>query len=218
MLLSHLVRFAVLVLSVLLAATQVHSHPHNWIELNTTVVLDSQAHVVQVRQKWQFDMFYSLMMHADLLNEFGDEQKGLEATAESMIINLKDYRYFSSLSLDGLDIDIGVPSRYQLLSKKKDGDLVLELEMTFDIEPKVKIENKTLALKIYDPTYYIAMNHATEGNIEIIGGNATECSKRLEFPKPSEELIDYAQSLDRTQRNTDGLGANFAETAFINCI
>jgi ABC-type uncharacterized transport system substrate-binding protein len=61
------------------------------------------------------------------------------------------------------------------------------------------------------------MNHATENNIEIIGGNGTECAKTLELPEPPNYLLDYAQSLDRSQKDTDDLGADFAETAFINC-
>jgi ABC-type uncharacterized transport system substrate-binding protein len=62
------------------------------------------------------------------------------------------------------------------------------------------------------------MNHLVLENIEVIGGGAIECSKRLTIPEPSEELLFYAQSLDKTQRDTDGLGANFAETVTIECI
>jgi ABC-type uncharacterized transport system substrate-binding protein len=62
------------------------------------------------------------------------------------------------------------------------------------------------------------MAHTTESNINIIGGNATECSKTLELPELSDDLINYAQSLDQTQKDTDGLGADFAETVLIRCI
>ena len=199
-------------------AAFVHAHPHNWIDLNSTFILDSDSQLVQIKQRWGFDMYYSLMTHADLLNEFGDEETGLSATAKRMIENLEAYNYFSSLKVDGTVIGLGVPDKYRLFTSKKDGEFILVLEMTFDIEPGVKIENHTLAWQVFDPTYYIAMNHATVNNIEIIGGNATECSRQLKYPEPSDELIDYAQALDRTQKETDGLGANFAETAFITCI
>jgi len=196
------------------------AHPHNWIDLNTRFVLDENARLVQVKQRWEFDLYYSLMMHADLLNEFGSEQLGLPAAAADMIRNLESYQYFSKLKLNDYPIELGVPETYQLFTKKEDGseELTLVLEMTFGIKLETSIENKTLAFQVFDPTYYVAMNHATENNIEIIGGNATECSKTLEFPEPSDEIVEYAQSLDRTQKQTDGLGMSFAETAFINCI
>jgi ABC-type uncharacterized transport system substrate-binding protein len=215
---NRLLKLIVFSFTLLWLSVSVHAHPHNWIFLNSSFVLDDNARLVQVKQAWEFDMYYSLMTHADLLNEFGEEMTGLKATADSMIRNLKDYEYFSKLSLDGSKIDLGVPKAYKLYTKEKEGQMVLELEMTFDMASALDIENKTLAWQVFDPTYFIAMNHATENNIEIIGGNATECSKELKFPEPSDELIDYAQSLDRTQKNTDGLGASFAETAFINCI
>ncbi len=198
--------------------TLVQAHPHNWIALNSSFVLDDRARLVQVNQRWEFDFYYSLMTHADLLKQYGNEELGLRATAADMIKNLESYQYFSTLKLNGSPIELGVPDEYQLSTMNVEGQLILVLEMTFDIETETKIENKTLSWQVYDPTYYIAMNHATEKNIKIISGNATECSTKLELPQPTDDQIDYAQSLDQTQNNTDGLGASFAETAFINCI
>ena len=193
-------KIVLVMFAVCFGVSSARAHPHSWIELNTSFVLDEKARVVQIKQRWEFDLYFSLMTHADLLNEFGDEKTGLSKTAERMIKNLKDYDYFSKLELDGLDIPLGMPDKYRLFTKTKEKQTILELEMTFDIETDLKIENKILALQVFDPTYYIAMNYATESNIEIIGGNATACSKKLEFPEPSDELIDYAQNLDRTQK------------------
>lgn len=201
-----------------MGANIAQAHPHNWIELSSRFVLDDQARLVRIEQRWEFDFYYSLMMHADLLNEFGSEEKGLPATADDFIRNLESYHYFSTLELDDKQVDLGVPEGYKLSTKMREGQMVLVLDMSFEIEQKLPIESKTVSWRVFDPTYYIAMNHVTESNLEIVGGNATECSKTLEFPEPSEDLIDYAQSLDRSQKDTDGLGASFAETAFIRCI
>ncbi len=195
----------------------VHPHPHNWIALKSTFLLDDDSRLVSIKQRWTFDFYRSLIMHADLLNEFGSEARGLPTTAENMIKNLESYRYFSNLSVDNSPITLGVPASFELIKTENDGQLILVLEMTFDVKKNIKVENKTIAWRVFDPTYYIAMNHSTERDINIVGGDATECAIALEFPKPSAELIDYAQSLDRSQKDTDGLGASFAETAFITC-
>ena len=96
----------------------VQAHPHNWIELNSRFVLDEHSHLIQVKQRWEFDLFYSLMTHADLLNEFDDEQQGLTATAERMIKNLSAFDYFSNLYLDGSNIALGLPKEYSLKKKQ----------------------------------------------------------------------------------------------------
>lgn len=203
--------------SMLLGASVVHAHPHNWIVLNSSFVLDDDARLVQVKQRWEFDAYFSTITLADVLNEHGSEEIGLSKAASDIIKNLAGFNYFSKLSVDGAETPLVKPVNYAFITKKKEGQIILELEMTFDLENALHIQNKSLAWQVYDPTYFIAMNHATENNIEIIGGNGTECAKTLELPEPPNYLVDYAQSLDRSQKDADDLGADFAETAFINC-
>ena len=214
---NYLLNILIFSFFVLWGGTLVHAHPHNWIFLNSSFVLDDEARLVRVKQRWEFDIYYSMMTLADIMNEHGSEDIGLPKTASQMIKNLAGFDYFSSLSVNGVDIALNMPENYSLITKQKEGKVVLELEMSFDLESAVNIKNKALAWQVFDPTYYIAMNHTTENNIEIIGGNAMKCAKTFEFPETSDELIDYAQSLDRSQKDTADLGASFAETAFINC-
>ena len=204
-------------LLVLLNCSPIFAHPHNWIDLNTSFVLDDNARLVQLKQRWEFDVYYSMMTLADIMNEYGSEAVGLPKTARRMVNSLANYDYFSTLRVNGSKIPLGKPSRYSMMTKKRDGETVLELEMTFDLKTKVVIENKTLAWQVFDPSYYIAMNHSTDNNIEVVSGNATECTIEITTPDPADDLIDYAQSLDRNQKDTDGLGEDFSETAFINC-
>ena len=214
---TTLLKALVCMLSVLLYCSSVLAHPHNWIALNSSFMLDEDARLVQLKQRWEFDIYYSMMTLADVLNEHGNEEIGLTKTASEMIKNLAEHDYLSRLSVDGINVPLSMPKNYSLITKTKEGQVVLELEMVFDLAEPLLIENKALAWQVFDPTYYIAMNHATESNIEIIGGNATECSKELRFPDPPDDMVDYAQSLDKSQTDTDGLGESFAETAFINC-
>ena len=195
-----------------------HAHPHNWIELNSRFVLNESAHLVQVSQKWEFDVFFSAMTLSDMLNEHGSEEKGLPETARQMVRNLAEYNYFSTLRLDGSIVDLDTPESYRLITKETDGHTVLELEMSFDIESGLAIENKTLEWQVFDPTYYIAMMHNDKNNIEIVSTGATECTRQLHLPDPSDDLLIYAQSLDRNEKSSDGLGVNFAEKTIVTCL
>ena len=80
----------------LLASTSLaQAHPHNWIQLDSIFVLNGQAQLIEIKQTWEFDFYYSLMMHADLMNEFGDEEAGLalcnDINTGTVFINRSDY-------------------------------------------------------------------------------------------------------------------------------
>ena len=61
------------------------------------------------------------------------------------------------------------------------------------------------------------MNYSKVENISIQGVQGIQCQSNLDLPSPSFELVEYAQNLDRTRKDTDGLGVNFAEKIRINC-
>ena len=77
---------------------------------------------------------------------------------------------------------------------------------------------KTLSWRVFDPAYYIDMRHQKLSQVTLHKGNDTECSTRIEQPNPSEEIIAYATSLDRSQKDTKGLGDYFAEKVLIHCL
>lgn len=203
-------------LVVFICTSNLHAHPHNWIDLQSSFILNNEGQLVQIKQRWEFDVYYSMITYEDVINEHGSEEKGLREAANRMVQNLASYSYFSSLKLGGVSTNLNTPSAYKLVTVKKDDQIALILEMVFDIEPGAVIENKELQWQVYDPTYYIAMNHREKNNIQIIGSESV-CAIQLDIPNPSDDLIEYALSLDRNQKNTDGLGIYFAEKATINC-
>ncbi|MDJ0833498.1 MAG: DUF1007 family protein [Gammaproteobacteria bacterium] len=195
----------------------VAAHPHYWINLKADMILDEQGRLTAIRQHWAFDVFFSMMTTADVVREHGDKATGLSKMGDQMINNLAGHQYFSELSIDGSEIAMPRPSTYRLTENTEPEQPILELEMRFDISPPLAIKDKSLVWSVYDPTYYIAMNYATVDNVTIQGEQGAQCGLNLDVPNPSSELIEYAQQLDRTQRETDGLGINFAEKVRINC-
>lgn len=193
------------------------AHPHSWIALKSDFILNSQGQLTEIRQRWEFDLYYSAITFAEVMNTYGDEKEGLQKLSSQIVGRLAEYHYFSTLKLDDSEIQLPEPKQYQMISKKKEGELLLEMEMHFDVVPPLTIDDKTLTWSVFDPTYYIEMAHVDTDSVVILGDQSTECAKKLELPDPSKDLIDYAQSLDVTQKDTDGLGFNFAEKVTINC-
>ena len=201
------------------------AHPHNWITLNSQFVLDADARLVQIKQRWEFDVYYSMMTLADMRNEYDDASEGMRSLAAQMVNNLAAHHYFSSLRVNDTDTPLGIPNDYGLTTVLKEGQEedqekgqdVLVLEMSFDLPRQPLLSGSALSWRVFDPTYYIAMMHMSESNVSVENASATACATELLIPEPSDELLGYAQSLDRSQTDTDGLGAHFAETVFIRC-
>ncbi len=97
-----------------LYAQSVAAHPHYWIDLKTDMILDEQGRLAAIRQHWAFDLFFSMMTVADVVNEHGDKQVGLKKMGSQMISNLAKQQYFSVLTIDGTEVVLPRPSQFQL--------------------------------------------------------------------------------------------------------
>lgn len=202
----------------MLLPSMANAHPHNWIDVQTQFTINENSQLTHITQVWEFDLYYSMMTLADVMNEHDSEEIGLPILAADMVKNLKTYNYFSSLFINGAEVQLNKPKEYELRTKKKDGHILLELELTFTLGSKIDVEKHKLNWQVFDPTYYISMLHQDEQAITFVSKSGTECSVEIVEPKPSTELIDYAQNLDKSQKNTDGLGSKFAEKIYISCI
>ncbi len=194
------------------------AHPHYWINLKADMILDEQGRLAAIAQHWAFDVYFSKMTVADVVKEHGDKETGLDKMSDQMIGNLAKYQYFSVLTVDGSEVSLPRPTSYNLSENTQQEPSILELEMRFDISPPAAIRDKSVVWSVFDPTYYIAMNYSKVENLSIKGAKDAQCKLDLDLPSPSSELTEYAQSLDRSQKETDGLGINFAEKIRINCL
>jgi ABC-type uncharacterized transport system substrate-binding protein len=199
-------------------AKPVAAHPHYWVGLKADMILDQQGRLSTIRQHWDFDVYFSMMTVADAVNEHGDKDLGLSKMADQMIANMTKHRYFSTLTIDGEQVALPRPSSYRLRENKQQEPAILVLEMQFDFETPVAVINKNLSWSVFDPTYYVAMSYSVIDNISIKGEQAAGCKLSLDVPNPSNELIEYAQNLDRTQKDTAGLGIKFAEKIHVSCL
>jgi ABC-type uncharacterized transport system substrate-binding protein len=195
-----------------------YAHPHSFINLKTEFSLDDQGQLSGLIQHWEFDVYYSMITYADMMNDYGNEQKGLLKLGQGMVNSLKSYAYFSNLEINGRLIQLGTPYEQTLSITYPKGQQTLTLTMHFEIDKPQAIENKTISFRVFDPSYYIDMRHYSASQVIIHTKNATECSSIVELPETSDELVEYAASLDKNQKNTTGLGDKFAEKVTIHCL
>lgn len=194
------------------------AHPHGWITLRTELVVNDELKLTEIHEYWEFDIYYSAATLADSKKASDDYQKGLDKVAQDMIKNLESYHYFSELEIANRPVILNKPRDYSLTTTVKGDQQHLTLFMRFTLESPESINQNSLQLRIFDPSYYIDMSHENSSDIKINTHSLMNCTTRIELPEPSYELIDYASSLDATKRSTQGLGNKFAENVFINCL
>ncbi|KZX78591.1 hypothetical protein A3715_34085 [Oleiphilus sp. HI0009] len=202
-------------LSTVVWVSVAHAHPHSWIDVQTTLTLDADGNLIEITQLWEFDEVYSRIALETVTKEYENEMLGLEMLAQDMVTNLKPYKYFSSLQLDKIDIPLSKPVYAKFEPYSEQGKL--KLKQIFAFDTPVKLAGQAITWSVFDPTYYVAMNHHSADAVNVIANEKTRCAKQFKLPSPTQEDIDYAASLDQTQRDSDGLGQLFSERVTIQC-
>lgn len=202
-----------------LISSNVSAHPHNWITLKSEFLINEKGELTVVRSHWEFDIYFSMMTIAAVMNEATVQPNSLQLLGDDMINNMESYKYFSLLKVDNKSIPLGRPLPYQLnITTNKEEQQQLVLTMDFKFAKPIPLNNKEVSWQVFDPTYFIDMRHQDASKITITNAQGIECKKRIVLPDPTDDMIDYAMSLDRMQTETQGLGQSFAEKVLIQCI
>ena len=204
------------VLAVLLCTSSSgQAHPHAWIDLRSTVVLDQDSKVVGVRVHWIFDAFYTLFT----LEAIDPDRDGIaepalvRELAKDNLKNLAVYSYFTYIDVDGQRPEYGAVVDYDSFLK---GDNLI-MEFVVPLAQPVDPTAQAFSYAVYDPTYYIEIFHVEGYTLKADGPMPAGCELELEEPNPNPEMVTFAASLDRTESGGDGLGAFFAERVHLRC-
>lgn len=190
------------------------AHPHNWIDLKTELLINSRYELVGIKMRWQFDPYYSMTVVSELQQSGQNMSQQLAGIGEEMVINLTKEAYYSQIEVGQKPLKLPVPREYSLLAEGAS----LVLSMDFALPKPVSLSHQKITLSTFDPTYYVAMNYRDSHDLILPATISANCQWQLIVPKPDEKTIEYASSLDREQKDTQGLGQLFAETMQLECL
>lgn len=210
---SDFKRFFLMLLTLMLMSNGASAHPHNWIDMQAELVIDDQLQLSGINMSWQFDPYYSITVLSEFKQGEKTVQQQLDELGDLMVNNLAEYGYYSEISLGQELLSLPKPKQWSLTVK----DAQLLLTMDFQLSEKQAINGLALSLSTFDPTYYVSMNYLKSHNLLLPASVSTDCQWQLILPSPSEEMVEYAAKLDQTMKDTDGLGALFAEKMELLC-
>ena len=210
---------AVASLAILLAplgtATNVWSHPHEFVEMKVIVQFDDQKRVKGFEYTWLFDEFFSAYAigPADSDRDGVPEQEGLDNLIVEIMGNIHPLDYFTKFDTNSLvpEIAQAKPLKASMVGRQ------LQLNFNVPFKQPVGLSGKSLSYSIYDDEFYIAMNHSIKPDAVVLAGAPEGCKFDLAIPDPDEDVRQFASSLGKTESGGPDLGINFAEWVTISC-
>ena len=208
------------ILTALLAALSfnVQAHPHAFIEMKTKVLVQDNR-LVGFSVSWLMDEASSSEILYDLKAAEKDP-KAKQKLIDDIMVNVVNEHYFSYLyDKDGNKVKYSAkPLNYgvKAVSAKNNGYLA-NYYFDFMLAKPQPLADNLFTLMIYDPTYYVSMYYGGKSAVDF-SAVPNHCQAEMIDPTVDEKTREYAQSLDKSQREADfSLGAQFAQKVILQC-
>lgn len=196
-------------------ATPAHSHPHVWIDAIAQMLFNDSGKLTGLRVYWAFDELYSAYA-VEGLDTSGNgelERAELAPLITENIKNLKDFRYFTFVEVDGQNPDYGEVTEFG--GRYVNGRLAMwfVVPLAEPVDPR-KAE---VAFAMYDPTYYISIDLAQDGPIRVSGNMPETCGHRIVATEARSEALSLSESFFQNLDSSTNFGVNLAQWVRLTC-
>ncbi len=154
-------------------AARVEAHPHVWITVQISVLLEHDA-IVGLRHTWQFDKDYL----AGALTDYDSNRDGKLSAEEltplraSSMAVLAEYQFFTIANTAEQPIKL-LPANDLTITQRDDR---LEFHFTIRLAKPLPKLTAEFRFEVYDPTFYSAFAFATSEPIGFDGSSSASCS------------------------------------------
>jgi len=172
-------RFASLLLAsltLLIAPHAAFAHPHIFID-NRVVFMFAGDKIIALTESWTFDEVFSdqLLQGFDANGDGSFDKAEIEALAEGTLPNLKKFRYFNYIWVDGKDLGLIDPIDFTASAKNRKVTIVFSVKLPHPVNPKTQ----KLKVEINDREYYVEVDLAAEQPILFHGNEGVTCEPKV---------------------------------------
>ncbi len=189
------------------------AHPHVWVIAKSELVYSPDGKLKAIRHAWTFDEMFSAFA-AQGLDKNGDGKLSRDELAElakTNVESLKEFGYFTVSKKGEKPLEFEDPVDYYLEADDKG---ILTLHFTLPI--KSGAPKGSLALEIYDPTYFVAFSLADEKPISLVGAPAG-CAVETKGPDDSGAQANSSESFFAQLNAGSSYGEMFANRIMVRC-
>jgi ABC-type uncharacterized transport system substrate-binding protein len=200
-------------LATLYVAPSATAHPHVYVTAATTVQIQNGT-ITGFQHVWTFDELYSAMA-VDGLDKNGDGIYSRDELAELAKVNiegLKEFEYFTQVSLAGKAQKVSAPTQYWL--EYNDG--VLSLHFDVPLATPVLADAKNFVFAMTDPSFFIAFELAKKDPVRLSEGAPKSCTAKIGGGET--ETADAKRMSDALSQQFGGAGSlGLVQTMTVIC-
>jgi ABC-type uncharacterized transport system substrate-binding protein len=197
------------------------THPHAFIETTSAVVFNGEGKLKAINVRWVFDPNYSAFATTDLdVNKDGVlTPEELHPLAKENIASLKEWSYFVYGRLNDEKINWADVTEYgQTMGKEGRLELQFVIPFVTPIDP----QTAKFLYRIYDPTFYIAIDFVGKQPVSVIGNKPASCSVEVgPVPDPSQtadtKSMLGSKGTDWAPDASEDFGIMFAQPVLVQC-
>ncbi|MDP2120544.1 MAG: DUF1007 family protein [Hoeflea sp.] len=194
---------ALAALSVLIAPATALAHPHVFADARLEIETSADGHIVELRNVWRFDEVFSssVIMDFDLNADMKLDAGELAQIGDMVTQSLADFDYYTNVTVNGKDIGISLPEKIKV--DYQDGQLL----MFFALTPTKAMQlTGKIAVGVYDPTMYAALDFIEDADMAVTGEAASLCTSKVVRPDFDEIIMQNQASLTEAFFETTGSG------------
>lgn len=198
----------------ILISPPVFAHPHSFIDLKTEPVV-VEGKITGLKMAWTMDEITS----ADLLYDAGDAQPDSpvwKKLAAEVMANVIGQHYFTEFWHGDQKVKFkAVPAEYGLSAV----DHQAVLHFVLPLSQPQPLAGQHYRFATFDPTYFVDMFYQKAQDVVLPHELEGRCQITLTTPKPSDEALMFAQSLDKADAPPEDmeLGKQFAQQVDLQC-
>lgn len=190
------------------------SHPHSFIAMQTTPVVNHER-LTGLKMVWTMDEITSADLLYDAGNAAPDSPVWKKLAAEVMA-NVLAQHYFTEFWHQGKAVKFdNLPPSYALARNGAQAVLTFILPLA---QPQ-PLAGQTYTFSSFDPTYFVDMSYKDAQALSLPDTLASRCQLTLHTPEPDAALKNFALSLDKADAPPESmdLGRQFAQKVTLSC-
>jgi tRNA threonylcarbamoyladenosine biosynthesis protein TsaE len=172
----HVLGAILIVTGILTLGRPAAAHPHVFIE-DRVVFMFAGDKIIALTEAWTFDEVFS----DTLLQQFDKNRDGAFSPAESRDVakgtlpNLKKFRYFNYIWVDGKDLGAIDPVDFVAAAKNRKVTFVFSVKLPKPVDPK----SQKLKVEINDREFYVEVDLAEQQPILFHGNQGVACTPKI---------------------------------------
>lgn len=191
------------------------AHPHVWVTAKAEVLYDTDGKVTGIRHAWTFDKGYSAYVTQGL-DSNGDGKMTpdeLKDLAKENTESLVEFDYFTGLKVNGRKQDFDSPRDYAMSYENE------TVTLSYVLPLKTAATARTMALEIYDPTFFVAFTLAEGDDAVKLASAPKGCTTTVSRPKPVDaaQQQNLSESFFETLTASSTFATQFANRAIVAC-